>query len=546
MWKCLAGRVGVDAGLSLYFSHHAGVLRPMSCRNADWKLDWQYGRTEEVIGSQSEFCFAYMEIVRGAGHTGKAIIKPTHLPFAIQPSSLRKGLRTGRLSRPRSPVPGLPPRSATVRHKSASVFHLMREDGSVKSLVIAPTSKVPWTLAQDGQLGNGARTVLKPAGPVWVVLRTFDKSWTDEFVDALVTFTDENHKNPEAACMISFMHMPEMSPDVMIDRCRDSLDTCQLCRRVVLCYKNPFELVPRLSSSPPSRYMLSRHVVIRTLLRPMHLLFIRHAESVDNVAGLYGGSRDAALTAHGVLQTKRLASGLVESELLDIRHVFSSPLERAAKTAKAICDARNDRHGAADDMLRAIPVSELREKHFGNWEGVKYAAASTVPRPAQIDAETSESMRSRANFFLDQHLWPVLAETLSTDSDKACVIVVSHGILLGALTRALAEKLAHGSPLNASFAQLSSSRLAWSNTGYLDIAVARQHADSFVSLASRRAAPWSWTRSSLVQVNCTKHLAGLHKTRGGIGSAAHDHRQKTLEGFFGAASRKRKAHDATE
>ncbi|GAB0136287.1 hypothetical protein EsDP_00004593 [Epichloe bromicola] len=276
----------------------------------------------------------------------------------------------------------------------------------------------------------------------------------------------------------------------------------------------------------------------------MHLLFIRHAESVDNVAGLYGGSRDAALTAHGVLQTKRLASGLVESEL-DIRHVFSSPLQRAAKTAEAICDARNDGHGAADDMLRAIPVSELREKHFGNWEGVKYAPASTVPRPAQMDAETPESMRSRANFFLDHHLWPVLAETLSTDSDKACVIVVSHGILLGALTRALAEKLARGSSLNASFAQLSSSRIAWSNTGYLDIAMARQPADS-VSLASRRPPPWSWTRSSLVQVNCTKHLAGLHKTRGGIGSAAHDHRQKTLEGFFGAASAKRKAHDATK
>lgn len=281
----------------------------------------------------------------------------------------------------------------------------------------------------------------------------------------------------------------------------------------------------------------------RTLLRPMHLLFIRHAESVDNVAGLYGGSRDAALTAHGVLQTKRLASALVESEL-DIRHVFSSPLQRAAKTAKAICDARNDGHGPAGHVLRAVPVSELREKHFGNWEGVKYAPA---PAPAsQIDAETPESMRSRANFFLDHHLWPVLAETLTlpADSDNACVIVISHGILLGALTRALAEKLAHGSSLNASFAQLSSSRIAWSNTGYLDIAMARQPADSVPS-ASRRAAPWSWTRSSLVQVNCTKHLAGLHKTRGGIGSAAHDHRQRTLEGFFRAASGKRKAHDAT-
>ncbi|KAG6009443.1 hypothetical protein E4U21_002358 [Claviceps maximensis] len=273
----------------------------------------------------------------------------------------------------------------------------------------------------------------------------------------------------------------------------------------------------------------------------MHLLLIRHAESVDNVAGLYGGSRDAALTAHGMLQTRRLASALLESGL-DIRHVLSSPLQRAAKTADAICDAYNDANPGT--TLTATQVSELREKHFGSWEGVKYApAASGVSRPPQTDAETTEAMKSRSIGFLYQHLWPIISNTMELDSKMAGVVVVSHGILLGILTQTLASELARGSSA-ANVAQLSAHRISWTNTGYLDIEITR------LPLASSTAIPqvprpWSALRSRLTQVNCTKHLARLHKTRGGIGSAAHDNRQRTLEGFF-TTSRKRKADDSTQ
>ncbi|KAG5982314.1 hypothetical protein E4U55_002062 [Claviceps digitariae] len=276
----------------------------------------------------------------------------------------------------------------------------------------------------------------------------------------------------------------------------------------------------------------------------MHLLLIRHAESVDNVAGLYGGSRDAALTAHGVLQTKRLASALLETGL-DIRHVLSSPLQRAAKTAGAICDAYNDTNrGANGHTLTVIQVPELREKHFGSWEGVKYAsAASGVSRPPQTDAETPEAMRARAISFLDQHLWPVISRTMELDCEMACVVVVSHGILLGILTQVLATKLARGSSSGDNVAKFSSHRISWSNTGYLDLEMARLPPVSSTT-APQVPDPWSSLHSSVSQVNCTKHLARLHKTRGGIGSAAHDNRQRTLDGFFASTSRKRKADDS--
>ncbi|KAG5921413.1 hypothetical protein E4U42_005855 [Claviceps africana] len=274
----------------------------------------------------------------------------------------------------------------------------------------------------------------------------------------------------------------------------------------------------------------------------MHLLLVRHAESVDNVAGLYGGSRDAALTAHGVMQTRRLASALVDARL-DIRHVLSSPLQRAAKTASAICDAFNGTGRAANGhVLTTTLVPELREKHFGSWEGVKYApAASATSRPPQTDAETPEAMRTRAISFLDQHLWPAVCQTMQLDSDMACVVVVSHGILLGILTQTLASKLARGSSSSAIVANFASQRISWSNTGYLDIDMARHPAT--LSALPEAVSPWASLHSRVSQINCTKHLARLHKTRGGIGSAAHDDRQRTLEGFFAASSRKRKADD---
>ncbi|KAG6017912.1 hypothetical protein E4U54_001240 [Claviceps lovelessii] len=276
----------------------------------------------------------------------------------------------------------------------------------------------------------------------------------------------------------------------------------------------------------------------------MHLLLIRHAESVDNVAGLYGGSRDAALTAHGVLQARRLASAL-QGAGLDIRHVFSSPLQRAARTADAICDAYNDANpGANEHRLTATQVPELREKHFGSWEGVKYApSAFGVSRPPQTNAETPEAMETRANSFLDQHLWPLVSHTIELHSEMACVVVVSHGILLGVLAQTLASKLSRGSSSGASVAKFSSHRISWSNTGYLDIEVARPPVSFAMPPASR---PWSSLHSSISQVNCTKHLVRLRKTRGGIGSAAHDNRQRTLESFFGTTCRKRKADECSK
>ena len=137
----------------------------------------------------------------------------------------------------------------------------------------------------------------------------------------------------------------------------------------------------------------------------MHIFLIRHGESVDNVAGLYAGSRDSALTAHGVLQTRRLGLHLARSGV-HVKHIFSSNLQRAVKTAEAVLDAQNPK--AKGNAVELVQLTELREKDFGSGEGVRFGVGKSGDRKPHEGAETPEAMRVRADRFLDDHLFPAL------------------------------------------------------------------------------------------------------------------------------------------
>merc|ERR1712000_122307 len=249
----------------------------------------------------------------------------------------------------------------------------------------------------------------------------------------------------------------------------------------------------------------------------MRLFLIRHGETVDNVAQVYAGSRDSALTVHGVLQTRRLATHLAGNSSSAAR-VFSSDLQRAVKTAQAICDAR----ASGEEPLQ---LPQLREKHFGTGEGGSFGAGRDHHHEG---AESSEDMRERVDVFLQEHLLPLVAS-----SDH--VYVVAHGIILGVLFRHLRQQLSQDSTSFAPEAQRiagPSSPLmpTWSNTGFLEAHLTSTDTQ------------WSSTKLHILRVNSVDHLQGLRKTRGGIGSARFDDKQKTLTSFF--APKKRKRADA--
>ncbi|PHH59519.1 hypothetical protein CDD81_3134 [Ophiocordyceps australis] len=254
----------------------------------------------------------------------------------------------------------------------------------------------------------------------------------------------------------------------------------------------------------------------------MRLLMIRHGESVDNVAHLYAGSRDSPLTTHGALQADRLASSFARS--VKLTYIYSSPLKRAAQTAQIIHDAQ---HPAC---LNVIRVEELREKHFGSAEGQSYRAKDPFLQNGPClpeAAESNDSMNARMHSFFNRHLAPLLHRECESGQEMTCAIV-SHGIILSVLYKVLSTKISRVTTpevLSAkSDANVPPVCPSWSNTGFLDVTLSRSNPSSPLVLC-------------ISSVNCTLHLANLRKTRGGIGSAPLDQRQRTIRHFFTPKSR---------
>ncbi|KAF4119578.1 Broad specificity phosphatase PhoE [Geosmithia morbida] len=256
----------------------------------------------------------------------------------------------------------------------------------------------------------------------------------------------------------------------------------------------------------------------------MRLFLIRHGETVDNVASVYAGSLDSALTSHGVIQARLLASHLAEHAPADT-HILSSDLQRAVKTAEAIRDSR--RYCAGDDEgARQIQiVSLIREKDFGSDEGVRIGS-----RMPCGDSESVESMNERVDSFLDNHILP-LCHRSSADHGVA---VVAHGIILGVLFRRLRHRLPSGAVTSATTDIDLSLSPSWGNTGYLEATLSWSD--------SEQEASWSAMKLVIHRINSLGHLRGLRKTRGGIGSARFDSGQRTMDSFF--APKKRKLADA--
>ncbi|KAI0418654.1 histidine phosphatase superfamily [Xylaria grammica] len=270
----------------------------------------------------------------------------------------------------------------------------------------------------------------------------------------------------------------------------------------------------------------------------MRLLLARHGESVDNVAGLYAGSRDSSLTNHGVLQAKRLGAHIASrrAAIGPVRHLFASNLQRAYRTADAIAEACQLQSGDSASLVApgVIRVEDLREKDFGSSEGKKFGHKESAD-----GSESPESMRLRIDRFLDHHLSPIIDRLAA---ENAAAVVVSHGIILNVLLKALLSRYPPKSPSPLIAGRSDPEYLApWSNTGVLQIQLEQAESN-----ASHQLHGVKTIRCMVEHINNVDHLEGLKKTRGGIGSAKFDSRQRTMDSFFLSTSKKRKIEEAKD
>lgn len=180
---------------------------------------------------------------------------------------------------------------------------------------------------------------------------------------------------------------------------------------------------------------------------PHTVYLIRHGETVDNLAGVYAGITDSALTSHGVLQGERLGQYFARQDVV-FTHFYSSDLSRANKTAENI----RKYQATGDDAPTVVACPDLREQDFGFYEKKTFYARSPDSKKTGKDLhraehqheegfqdiETKESMAKRADSYLNQHLITVLKEAPSDHQYVMCV--VSHGIMLSSLWKAILRR----------------------------------------------------------------------------------------------------------
>lgn len=151
------------------------------------------------------------------------------------------------------------------------------------------------------------------------------------------------------------------------------------------------------------------------------IYFIRHAEAVGNVDGVYHGRTDGSLTENGFRQLDCLAKRF---ETTDFDVIYSSPITRARLTAEAA------------DRTKKLPIQFLDglvELDGGEWEGMTWDEIHLrFPKEhemwdTRLDlfkapggesvAEVQERMKSTVDKIID-------------DNKGKTIVVVTHGCAL--------------------------------------------------------------------------------------------------------------------
>lgn len=140
------------------------------------------------------------------------------------------------------------------------------------------------------------------------------------------------------------------------------------------------------------------------------ILLARHGETDWNRERRVQGHTDAPLNAAGRAQARELASRLAR-EPFDA--VYASDLARASETALIVAD----RHA-----LDVVLLPELRERHFGSWEGLtdtEILERFPDARPGRWgDGEPAEQMGERVVAAL---------HGVAASHPGGHVLVVAHG-----------------------------------------------------------------------------------------------------------------------
>ena len=152
------------------------------------------------------------------------------------------------------------------------------------------------------------------------------------------------------------------------------------------------------------------------------LYLIRHGATEGSEEKRYKGSIDVPLSQKGIEQIKKTTE-FIQAALGDsfLSTVYSSPLSRAFRSAAII---------AAPFGLQPIVVSELRERHFGIWEGLTLNEISER-YPDEFKAWAGNPLDhsptgGESTLQVSDRLMPAYEEIISRHPDES-IAIAGHG-----------------------------------------------------------------------------------------------------------------------
>ncbi len=114
----------------------------------------------------------------------------------------------------------------------------------------------------------------------------------------------------------------------------------------------------------------------------MKLIITRHGETDWNRVSMVQGRMDIPLNEEGLAQAKALALRLKD---VGVQRVYTSPLERARTTGKAVADANG---------CEVYSMPELTEIYFAQWQGMRFMdIAQRWPSDWRLWCDTPELLR---------------------------------------------------------------------------------------------------------------------------------------------------------
>ncbi|MBI4295096.1 MAG: histidine phosphatase family protein [Chloroflexi bacterium] len=165
------------------------------------------------------------------------------------------------------------------------------------------------------------------------------------------------------------------------------------------------------------------------------LILVRHGETHWNQQGRVQGHSDTSLNATGKQQAELVAAALAREELAA---VYSSPLQRALETARAI---------ARRHHLPVVAVPDLQEMHLGRMDGLSLdemrrdharfflqwrQGSGSLKMPG---GESMEEVQARA--------WPAIEHVLERHPGQTAAVVSHNFVIMGLICRALDMKLSN-------------------------------------------------------------------------------------------------------